>query len=145
MLSRSWNTLENVASGKGVDPEKLPFARLYLGQDQSYEDRNLYYRIKDGVETTERELKAVSETGDREAVNRLQKEYQREIDMIGDVDTVEKRLAKLRKERRSTLAMPDIGEAKRQERIEAIDRLMDALMTNVRKRWNERRELGAAQ
>ena len=32
-----------------------------------------------------------------------------------------------------------------QERIEAIDRLMDALMTNIRKRWSESRELETAQ
>lgn len=140
LLSRSWNTIENIATGTEIDPEKLPFARLYLGQDRSFEDRNLYYKIKDAVETTERELKAREDDGDDVAIERIVKKYWRETQIIEDVNDVEQELADLRKEKREMQKNLEVDEATRRAVIKDIDAQMDAQMLDIRRLWNTLRK-----
>ncbi|MBZ0262975.1 MAG: hypothetical protein K8F90_20505 [Hyphomicrobiales bacterium] len=140
LLSRSWNTIENVVDGTSLDPEKLPFARLYFGQDQSFEDRNLYYKIKDAVETTERELKAREEEGDFKAADAVAKKYWRETQIIEAVNDVEKDLSDLRKEKREMQKNLEVDEATRRAVIKDIDAQMDSQMLDIRRLWNRLRK-----
>jgi hypothetical protein len=137
LVTRTSSTIQSWQDAAEIEATKVPFARVFVGRDSRYADRDEYYRIRDAVHVTEKELRARTAEGNSEAAAQVRQKYDREIRMIGMVDAAEKRMAKLRKMQKATKNALGMGEEARKNRLERISQEMDAIQFRIRSKWNE--------
>lgn len=137
MFSRLSSTRYSLMNDEDVDVTKVPFARIFVGRDAKFADRDNYFEIKDAVHVTEKEYKARLAEGDRAAADRVKEKHGRELQMVKIMDEAEKRLAKLRKQRKIVIRAQSMGEAARKQRLDKINAAMDEIQLAVRRRWNQ--------
>ncbi len=137
LFSRASSTASALTNDEDIDVQKVPFARIFAGQANKFGDRDTYFEIKDAVHVTEREYKARLAEGDKTAAERVKTKYGRELQMVKMVDEAEKRLAKLRKQRKAVIRAQGMGEATRKKSLDAISKKMDDIQLVVRRRWNQ--------
>ena len=137
LVSRGMSLTDTLLKDGDIDVNKVPFARVFTGQSAKFNDSDTYFKIREAVEVTEKEIEARFKEGDRAEVLRLRKKYAREVQMIPMMDQVEKRMAKLRKEYKAISKMQQIGTETRKKRLEALSKAMDEAQFIVRKKWNE--------
>lgn len=141
-FTRSYETMGNLLTAEEKDPTKIPFARVFAGRDSDFADKDEYYRIRDAVHVTEKEIKARIAEDNRPEADRIRQKYAREVQMIGLIDTAEKRLAKLRKQFKAVKNAQGMGEETRKARLEALSQQMDDIQRKVRTRWNNLENVG---
>ena len=136
LVTRASSTANTLVSDQPMDLNKVPFARVFTGQSSQFTDRDEYFRIRDAVEITDKELSARETEGNKDAAQRVKEKYSREVQMIPDIKWAEKRMAKLRKELKATKNREGMADAERKRILDEISKDMDAVQLRIRKRWN---------
>ena len=136
LFGQASTSLNMLTGEQEFDARKVPFFRVFVGGDTKYADKDEYFQIRDAVHVTEKELEARIAEGDREAAARVREKYAREVQMIDFMKSAEKRLGKLRKDKKATKNALKMGEETRRKRLEAIDAQIEELQLKVRTRWN---------
>ena len=142
LFSRTSTTVDAIRQGEELDATKVPFARVFVGRDSRYADRDQYFQIRDAVHVTEKELEARMAEGNREAAARVREKHAREVAMIPFMKSAEKRMAKLRKDYKAVKNHLKMGEEAKKQRLDRLRKEMDDIQLKVRTRWNRLGEVG---
>ncbi len=136
LVSRTWSTIDDVASDEPMDASKVPFARTFVGTDSRYADRDKYFEIRKQVHITKDEIKAREDDQNAAEIARIRSKHGREVSMIPTMERAEKDIRAINREIRKIKNNPGMGETTKRARIQEQYKKREAIELAVRRQWN---------